>query len=230
MLDFNLDFYIQAGSHVNIIFHSRTEVEMIRGVSFVGLESPVWHASYVFMLLPPNVNKSFSDDIVWPVCRPPTGRCSYRRSLHLGGAWLARVSARRRGTSGDSGCPHLCECTVRPTKHFKWDKKMSGSTISGCEKCLKTLIGHTAWHENWKRWRRDTFKKISRIKGRLKYYLLCKLQCGPNKVYFNYGDTTVCLTDADTFPGIKTVCVFCCVLIHVWLFRLTRALLEQHAR
>lgn len=73
MLDFNLDLYIQAGSHANIMFHSRTEVEMICGVSFVGLESPVWHASYVFMLLPPHVNKSFNDDIVWLVCRPPTG-------------------------------------------------------------------------------------------------------------------------------------------------------------
>lgn len=167
MLDFNLDLYIRAGSHVNIRFHRRTEFEMISGVSFVGLESPVWHASSLFMLLPPYVNKSFHDDIVCSVCRPPTGWCSYQRSLHLGGAWLARVSARRRGTSRDSGCPHLCDCTVWPTKSFKWDKKMSGSTISGCVKCLKTLIVHTAWHENFK------------------YYLLCKLQCGPNKVYFN---------------------------------------------
>lgn len=49
MLGFNLDFYIQAG--LSIMFHRRTEVEMICGVSFVGLESPVWHVSCVVMQL-----------------------------------------------------------------------------------------------------------------------------------------------------------------------------------
>lgn len=51
MLGFNLDLYIQAGSRVSIMFHRRTEVEMICGVSFIGLESPVWHVSCVVMQL-----------------------------------------------------------------------------------------------------------------------------------------------------------------------------------
>lgn len=32
---------------------------MICGVSFLGLEIPVWHVSYVFMLLQPHINKSW---------------------------------------------------------------------------------------------------------------------------------------------------------------------------
>lgn len=151
MLDFNLDLYIQAGSHVNIMFHSRTEVEMICGVSFVGLESPVWHASCVFMLLPPYVNKSFNDDIVWSVCRPPTGRRSYQRSLHLGGAWLARVSARRRG--GQAGIQDVHTC-VNAQSLSNGIRRCRGS-ISG--KCLKTFIGHIAWHDNLKKMKKGHF-------------------------------------------------------------------------
>lgn len=133
--------WIQAGSHVNIMFQRRTEVKIICGVSFIGLESPVWHMCSVLMLLQPYINKSFNDGIVLSLCRPLSQWCRYQRSLCLGRAWLARVSARRQGKSKGSGRLHLCECTLRPTKCFKWDKRMLGPTISECVKCFKTWIG-----------------------------------------------------------------------------------------
>lgn len=49
---------------------------MICGVSFIVLESPVWHVCYVLMLLQPYINKSFNDGIVLTTvnhCRDDVG-------------------------------------------------------------------------------------------------------------------------------------------------------------